>query len=66
MKYPTKFGLVPEVSDTIWIVPGVCFFSSDSSWDIEKILNIAKFRKKIWDSIWIVQGLCFFSRILFG
>ena len=42
------------------------FFSPDSFWDIEKILNIAKFRKKFWDSIWIVQGLCFFSRILFG
>ena len=36
------------------------FFSPDSFWDIEKILNIAKFRKQIWDSIWIVQGLCFF------
>ena len=64
--FVTLKGACGKTTTTIWIVQGVWFFSSDSSWDIEKILNIAKFRKKFWDSIWIVQGLCFFSRILFG
>ena len=58
---------IQKLSEKIWLCSKKVSDSSrclvfflDSSWDIEKILNIAKFRKKFWDSIWIVQGLCFF------